>query len=280
MSSDLLLEKTTMSKKFGVDFWRFHIGFWSVAALVLFLSGLSQMYPVDVALLRNILYGILGTVASLLFIPLFDKYPQSTLKYTLFVSLFGSYLIGTFITLLVNPITAIQAQWQTVDGHWTIWFGGSLNFSLVLLVWCGFYLAFKHGLQFLSGQEEKKAAQAISSLSAIASFPEFLALERNKNVVLLPIENVLYIQAAGDYVEIISEEGTFLKRESLSNMQSLLNPKLFQRVHRSAIVNVQAIKEMEPKGKGDYTLILHAGSRVSASRSYMKRFKTRFYGVS
>ena len=104
-------------------------------------------------------------------------------------------------------------------------------------------------------------------------------MERNKKIFLLPVNSISAVQGAGDYVELSTDEGSFLKRESLSNMVKILDPKIFQRVHRSAIVNLHAIRELEPKGKGDYTLLLKSGSKIASSRSYMKDFKTRFSGA-
>ncbi len=271
-------ETNTSKKQLGREFWRFHLVFWGITTLVMLFAGLTQYSQPEIALVRNLLYGCLGFFATLLLIPLFDKLQfQSTIKMlTLCVIL--SYVIGTGITLLINPISAAQSGFILWDRSWTRWFAGSLNFALVTLVWCSFYLAFKHGLRFVGGEDAQKAAQAISSISSLSSYPEFIALERNKKIFLLPVDNILIVQGAGDYVELNTDEGCFLKRESLSNMVELLDPKIFQRVHRSTIINLHAIQELEPKGKGDYTLLLKSGLKIAASRSYMKDFKARFSG--
>lgn len=272
------IEKQTLKKQLGYEFWRFHLVFWGVTAFIMFLSGLSQNKFYEVALVRNLLYGILGFFTTLLIIPIFDKIKRKKMLSMLSLGVAVSYLIGTVVTLLINPISAAQNGFILWESPWTRWFAGSLNFSLVTLVWCSFYLAFKHGLQFVKGDEAQKVAHAISSISSVSTYPEFMALERNKKIFLLPVGNISAIQGAGDYLELSTDEGSFLKRESLSNMVEMLDPKIFQRVHRSAIVNLHAIRELEPKGKGDYTLILKSGSQISASRSYMKDFKTRFSG--
>ena len=95
----------------------------------------------------------------------------------------------------------------------------------------------------------------------------------------MPVNSVLAIKASGDYIEIITEDETFLKRESMISIIEQLDPTRFYRVHRSAIININSIKEMEPKGKGDYRLILESGIKIDASRSYMKDFSTQFYGI-
>jgi hypothetical protein len=270
-------EEQISKKQFGRAFWRFHLAFWGVAAFIMFLSGLSQDKSFEVALVRNVLYSSLGLLLTLICIPLFDKKQFQKTLTMLTLCLATSYTIGTVVTLLVNPISAAQNGFLLWESSWTRWFSGSLNFSLVTLVWCSFYLAFKHGFQFVKGDDAQKAAQAISSISSVSTYPEFMALERNKKIFLLPVESISVVQGAGDYLEISTDEGNFLKRESLSNMVDVLDPKIFQRVHRSSIVNLNMIKEFQPKGKGDYTLILKTGLQISASRSYMKDFKSRFF---
>lgn len=266
-------------KHLGTQFWHFHLIFWVITAFIMMLSGLTQYNDYLIAVVRNVLYGALGLVCTLPLVPFFDRLRHQTTLNLLLFCLFVSYFIGAGVSLLINPVSAAQGGLILWEQPVTRWFGGSLNFSLVILVWCGFYLAFKHGLKFVGGEDEKKAAQAISSLTSVSDFPDFMALERNKKIFLLPIEQILAVQGAGDYVEICTDEGTFLKRESMSNMVEMLDPKIFQRVHRSAIVNLHCIKELEPKGKGDYTLTLKSGAEIAASRSYMKDFKARFSGV-
>ncbi|MCK0068470.1 LytR/AlgR family response regulator transcription factor [Kordiimonas laminariae] len=266
-------------KGFGNQFWRFHLVFWCITFVIMFLAGLSQFKTLEVALVRNISYGILGFVSTLLLIPLFDQSRLQSTQKLLLTTLLSAYTIGTAVSLLVNPIAFAMRGLLVWELPWPRWFSGSLNFSLVILVWCGLYLAFKMGLKFVKGDEAQKAAEAISSITSVSTYPEFIALERNKKIVLLPVASITVIQGAGDYVEISTDDGTFLKRDSLSNMNRTLDPQLFQRVHRSTIVNLHAIKELDPKGKGDFTLILKSGTKIASSRSYMKDFKSRFAGI-
>ena len=266
-------------KGFGQQFWRFHLIFWGITFVIMFLAGLSQFKAIEVSLVRNASYGLLGFLSTLLLIPLFDHNRLQSTQKLLLTTLVSAYTIGVIVSLLVNPIAFAMRGLLVWELAWPRWFSGSLNFSLVILVWCGLYLAFKMGLRFVKGDEAQKAAEAISSLASVSSYPEFIALERNKKIVLLPVTSITVIQGAGDYVEINTDDGTFLKRESLSNMDKTLDPQLFQRVHRSAIVNLHAIKELEPKGKGDFTLVLKSGAKIASSRSYMKDFKSRFAGI-
>lgn len=269
----------TKKRGLGPEFWRFHLLFWGITTIIMFLSGVSQFHPLEVAAVRNLTYGILGFFSTLLLIPLFDYSRIQSTQRLLISCLVAAYLLGTLVSLLVNPIYFLQNGDLFDDIAWQRWFGGSLNFSLTILVWSGLYLALKLGLHFVTGTEAQKAAEAISSISSLSHYPSFMALERNKRITLLPVSSISNIMGAGDYVEISTDEGEFLKRDSLSNMEKQLDPKMFQRIHRSAIVNLNAIHELEPKGKGDFTIILKSGAKIASSRSYMKNFKTRFPGL-
>ena len=164
-------DKHITKKQLGREFWNFHLIFWSITTFIMLLSGLTQYKVYEVALVRNLLYGSLGLFSTLMFIPLFDKHRfQSTLKMlTLCVTI--SYVIGTVVTLLINPISAAQSGFILWDRPWTRWFAGSLNFSLVTLVWCSFYLAFKHGLRFVRGERRKRP------LKRFLRFPHYQVIQ-------------------------------------------------------------------------------------------------------
>ncbi len=187
-----------------------------------------------------------------------------------------AYTIGSVSSLLVNHFMIFTFGSPEHGFQTGYYFGGSLNFSLVMLVWCGFYLSMKRGLSFEEGAEEQKAAKAIASISNLTSYPEFIALERLNKISLLPVAKISLIKASGDYIELTCDGDNYLKRETISNIEKILNPKTFQRVHRSAIVNLGEIKELEPKGRGDYNMILNSGDEVACSRTYMAKLKSRF----
>lgn len=256
-------------------FWQFHLMFWGFAFVALLLSGVSQNRPFDLVLFRNLSYLVLGFLSCLAFLPLGERLVRWSNVQSLMVLLVFAYTVGSLASLLVNLswVLVFDAPGDRLSVSFL--FSGALNFSLIILVWCGFYLTFKQGLGFNSGDEEAKAAEAIASISSLTSYPEFIALERLGKVSLIPFANVSLIKACGDYVEFTCEEETYLKRTTISRMEELLNPAQFQRVHRSAIVNLAEIKEMEAKGRGDYTILLSSGARVACSRSYMNALRER-----
>ncbi len=77
-----------------------------------------------------------------------------------------------------------------------------------------------------------------------------------------------FIDAAGDYMCIHTPEKTHILRATMKTMEKRLDPKKFQRVHRSTIVNLDLVKELHPHSNGEYFLILETGDELKVSRSY------------
>lgn len=229
----------------------------------------------DMALVRNLMYATLGLNACLSFLPLWEAIATISGRIKVAIMLAFAYGTGIFLSLLVNAV--LIYFFEADENYSTIayLFGGSLNFSLVVLVWCGFYLSLKRGLSFEQGAEEQKTAEAISSISDVTRYPQFMALEKLNKIVLVPVDNISAIRASGDYVELSCEGDTYLKRSTLTSIETLFNPGMFQRVHRSAIVNLNHIQEMEAKGRGDYNIVLNTGEHIACSRTYMEKLKNR-----
>ena len=72
------------------------------------------------------------------------------------------------------------------------------------------------------------------------------------------------------------ERKTHLLRETMASMEKRLDPSLFMRVHRSAIVNLQYVKEVRAEARGDFIVQLQSGQKISMSRSYYSRMGDMF----
>jgi two-component system LytT family response regulator len=90
-------------------------------------------------------------------------------------------------------------------------------------------------------------------------------------VIFLKAEDIEWVEAAGNYVKLHVNGESFLYRESMKNMESRLDNELFVRIHRSAIINVDRIRELQPWFHGEYVVILHDGTRLMASRVFSDR---------
>jgi two-component system LytT family response regulator len=95
-----------------------------------------------------------------------------------------------------------------------------------------------------------------------------LVIKTAGRVVLVNMDDVDWIGAAGNYVELRIGSTSHLLREGISRICQRLDPKLFVRIHRSIIVNVRRIKELQPCNRGEYIVVLKDGKQLSCSRGY------------
>jgi two-component system LytT family response regulator len=84
------------------------------------------------------------------------------------------------------------------------------------------------------------------------------------------VDVIDWIEASGNYVRIHSGEKSYLIRGTMNSMERKLDPALFIRIHRSFIVNVDSIKELESWFHGDYKVVLKNGKELVLSRNYRR----------
>ncbi len=95
----------------------------------------------------------------------------------------------------------------------------------------------------------------------------FIVRENNK-LLVVPLENVRLFEADGDYVRLHTQNDAHLIRDTMNRLEQQLDPAVFARVNRSAIIRLSLIRQLEPIAKGDYELLLSDGSRHTLSRTY------------
>jgi len=88
------------------------------------------------------------------------------------------------------------------------------------------------------------------------------------------LKEILYISSAEKYAELHTIKGKYLLRETMNNLEESLDPEMFARIHRSYIVNIEQIQEMQPWSHGDYVVILKNGEKLQMSRRYKDRLMT------
>ncbi|HEY8551154.1 MAG TPA: LytTR family DNA-binding domain-containing protein [Vicinamibacterales bacterium] len=101
-----------------------------------------------------------------------------------------------------------------------------------------------------------------------SGYLERVVLKANGRVTFLDVADVDWIEASGVYVYLHVGTRSYLYRSSVANLLQRLDPRRFVRVHRSAAVNTERIRELQPRSHGDYTVILKDGTEVLMSRAY------------
>jgi two-component system LytT family response regulator len=99
-----------------------------------------------------------------------------------------------------------------------------------------------------------------------------LAIKDGEQIVFLPVEEIVWIEAANKYVVIHSASGSHVWRQTIQSLEGKLNPALFVRTHRSSLVRKAAVRGLHPLFHGDYIVKLVNGAEVPLSRTFRNAF--------
>jgi len=100
-------------------------------------------------------------------------------------------------------------------------------------------------------------------------------VKTGNHIDVIPIDEIVYIRAQDDYVELHTPNGKFLKKETMNVLEQQLPAELFTRVHRSSIINLSQIHKLEKYGKESYMVILKNGENVMVSKSRIRQLKAQ-----
>jgi len=124
-----------------------------------------------------------------------------------------------------------------------------------------------------SERREQKMLQLLEELKGLPQYIERLVIKAEGRIFLLDVDDIHYIQAEGNYVAVHNGQKEYLLRETISGLEARLNPKKFLRVHRSAIVKIDKISELQPWFHGEFRIILDGGKQLMLSRNYRARLQ-------
>jgi len=102
-------------------------------------------------------------------------------------------------------------------------------------------------------------------------YAEILPIRDDIDTVRVSVASIDWIDAAGDYMCVHAAGRTYVLRETMKSLEAVLDPKIFQRVHRSTIVNISRVRRLRPHTNGEYFLTLEDGQEIKLSRSYRDR---------
>ena len=100
-----------------------------------------------------------------------------------------------------------------------------------------------------------------------------LAIKAGGRVTILGVKDIDWIEAEGDCVKIHAGRAWHLLRETMKHLERQFDPARFVRIHRSTIVNVERIKELQPYFRGEHVVILHDGTSLKLSRGYKEHLE-------
>jgi two-component system LytT family response regulator len=120
----------------------------------------------------------------------------------------------------------------------------------------------------LRGSGQIELADNAAGTSPGAQTPSWLPIRNGRETVRVPVQSIEWVDAAGDYLCIHASGNTHILRATMREMENLLDPRLFQRVHRSTIVNLTRVKSLRAHMNGEYFLRLEGGQELKLSRTY------------
>ena len=127
-----------------------------------------------------------------------------------------------------------------------------------------------------NGSLDKLLRAFLDKLPNGKDYPDKIMLKTAKGISFINTNEVDWVEAAGNYVKLHVKESGHLLRETMNNIESKLNPDKFLRIHRSSLVNIDRIKELQPLFNGDYIVILQNDTELNLSRNYHDRLQRLF----
>jgi len=131
-----------------------------------------------------------------------------------------------------------------------------------------------------SGQFDRRLSGSPEPASFPASFPprvapDRIAVRNNGRVVFVKLTDIDWIEAADNYVCLHVGRETHVVRETMTELEARLDPAQFLRVHRSSIVNLDRIRELQPWFRGDYRILLRDGTQLTLTKNHREKLESR-----
>ncbi len=125
----------------------------------------------------------------------------------------------------------------------------------------------------ITGKSESSVGQLIQDHSGKKAYPDKLAIKDSGETTIVKMADIDWVDAAGDYMCIHALGETHIMRITMKQLEEKLDPNVFQRVHRSTIVNLDRVVKVCSHMNGEYYLTLANGSRIKMSRSYKDKVR-------
>jgi two-component system, LytTR family, response regulator len=122
-----------------------------------------------------------------------------------------------------------------------------------------------------AGELHAQLSALLEQIGARQTYAERMLVKGAGRLSFVRVDEIDWIEAADNYVRLHSGRDEHLLRETMNGVEARLDPQRFVRVHRSAIVNVNAVREVQPMFHGDYEVLLRTGKAVPVGRNYRER---------
>lgn len=125
-----------------------------------------------------------------------------------------------------------------------------------------------------SGQQDRNYPAEPAAPPARA-VPDRIAVRNNGRVVFVKLADIDWIEAADNYVCLHCGRETHVVRETMNELEARLNPAQFIRVHRSSIVNLDRVRELQPWFRGEHRVVLRDGTQLTLTKTHRDKLESR-----
>ena len=210
-----------------------------------------------------------------------------------FVTAYDEYAIRAFevhaLDYLLKPVTAerFQAAFKRAREHMERLRAAQAGRRLKAML--EQVLAGEHaadgaggGLSAIAAAWAAGAASAPSAPPAQppGQYADRITIKTDGRVFVVKVSDVDWFEAQGNYVRVHAGKAAHLIRETITAVESSLNPAQFARIHRSTVVNLDRIRELQPWFAGDYLVILKDGTQLKLSRTFRDQLQARLKTIS
>ena len=122
---------------------------------------------------------------------------------------------------------------------------------------------------------DRELQEMFASFSRSQKAPDRVAVRTNGRVVFVKVEEIDWVEASDNYVCLHVGRDTHVIRETMNQLEARLSGTQFLRVHRSAIVNLDRIRELQPWFRGDYRVILRDGTELTLTKNHREKLESR-----
>jgi two-component system LytT family response regulator len=128
------------------------------------------------------------------------------------------------------------------------------------------------------GDSAQRLDALLTELKSARRYPDRLLLKDEGNVVVVLVADIDWIEAADNYIKVHARGARYRVRQAIKDVETKLDPAHFARAHRSAIVNLDRVRTLQPMAAGEYVITLSSGDKVALSRGYRDSFREKLEG--
>ncbi len=139
-----------------------------------------------------------------------------------------------------------------------------------------FRLAVKRAVERMR-MEQNNVGELLRNLKTEnkSSYDNHIFVQKSEKLINLPVEEIMFLEASGDYTILTTKTDQFVSSSGIGKLEEILNPDTFIRVHRSTIININFLKEIEKHFNGGMMVKMHSGKSFPVSRTYAKLIRRK-----